>query len=365
MKNVLFATTALVAASVSGSAFAASHTSVGWSAEVTAGYNDDIEGGMFVDASADITGTLTTSSGITLGLTYGFEVNGASPTIAWDAFPTFTAESSAGKLTIGKVGDFAAEKNWNTIGKEGFDQDFNEEDGEFAVDFTGNFNGFQYGVSSVIGDGTGLTFGGDLTGLSLGVSGAVGSFKFGLGYEEAAFDDGVASLDDNGNTLGLGVETTFGGATIGLAYITDDSATDGGTSTGVLVKYALGNGIDLGAYYTMNEDFAAVSNDAYGAWVGYSMDPITVKLAFDTDGDSSTPAEVADDDRIIVTAEYAMAPATIFAGYSTDDVSDGSYIGVDVDLGNDATLTVSYAEFDEAFGREFKGGTSAYINVKF
>ena len=106
-------------------------------------------------------------------------------------------------------------------------------------------------------------------------------------------------------------------------------------------------------------DNAGVSNDAYGAWVGYSMDPIKVKLAFDTQEDLDP------DNRIIVTAEYAMAPATIFAGYSTDDVSDGSYIGVDVDLGNDATLTVSYAEFDEAYGREFNVGTSAVINVKF
>ncbi len=361
MKNVLFATTALVAASVSGSAFAASHTSLGWSAEATAGFNDDIEGGMFVDASATVTGTLTTSSGITLGLSYGIDFNDDDG-FASDRFATFTAESSAGKLTIGEVGDFAAEKNWNTIGKEGFGQDFQEEDGEFAVDFTGNFNGFQYGVSSIIGDGEGLGGGANdqVGGLSLGISGAVGSFKFGLGYEEASFDDGALPRfdDDNGNTMGLGVETTFGGATIGLAYITDDSATDGGTSTGVLVKYALGNGIDIGVYYTMNENSAAVSNDAYGAWVGYAMDPITVKLAFDTEEDL-TP-----DNRIRVTAEYAMAPATLFVGYSTD-AGEGAYVGADVDLGNDATLTVSFAEFDEAFGREFKGGTSAYINVKF
>ena len=354
MKNVLFATTALVAASVAGSAYAASHASLGWSAEVTAGFNDDIEGGMFVDANATINGTLTTSSGITLGLSYGIEFNGTDG-FTPDDFATFTAESSAGKLTIGDLGgeNFAAEKNWNTISKEGFDNDFFEEDGEFAVDFTGNFNGFQYGVSSIIGDGTGA--GSDLNGLSIGVSGAVGAFKFALGFEEATFDDfGVPGSGSVDESIGLGVETTFGAATISLAYI--DAGVS--TSTGVLVKYDLGNGIDLGAYYTLN-DTGAVSNDAYGAWVGYSMDPIKVKLAFDTQEDLDP------DNRIIVTAEYAMAPATIFAGYSTDDLSDGSYIGVDVDLGNDATLTVSYAEFDEAFGREFNVGTSAVINVKF
>jgi hypothetical protein len=352
MKNVLFATTALVAASVSGSAFAASHASLGWSAEVTAGYNDDDEGGMFVDAGATLTGTMTTDLGITLGLSYGIDFNDDDG-LTFDDFATFTAESSAGKLTIGEVGDFAAEKNYDTIGKDGMDNDFVEEDGEFAVDFTGNFNGFQYGVSSIIGDGTSTGPSDDLGGLSIGASGAMGAFKFGLGYEEASFDDGIgdAFADD---AIGIGVETTFGGATIGLAYFDRGDF----TSTGIKVAYALGNGIDLAAYYAMNDN-AGVSSDNYGVSVGYSMDPITVKVAFDSSEDADP------DNRVRLTAEYAMGGATLFAGYSTDEAADGSYVGADIDLGNDATLTVSWAEYSEAFGREFKGGTSAYINVKF
>jgi outer membrane protein OmpU len=353
MKNVLFATTALVAVSVAGTSYADSHTGFTWSAETTAGYNDDVEGGGFIDASFDVKATLTTDQGITFGLGWGFEYDSGAGDVAFDSFPTLSAESAAGKLVVGDVDDFAAEQAINTINIvdffDGLEDDFTDEDGEFALDFEGTLNGFSYGFSSIIGDGTGAN--GGLGDLSFGASGEFGSFKFGIGYEQAGFDDFAEGGDvHDSDVLGVGLQTTFSGATFGLAYIdSGDVAT-----TAIGVAYDLGNGIYLGAFYGFGE-----TDDVYGISAAYDMDPLAVKLAWrtgDFDGDS---------DRTRLSAEYTIDVVTLFAGYSTNEISDGNYIGADIDLGSGATFTISYAEQDEAWGREFKGGTSAYVNVAF
>jgi len=312
MKNVLLATTALLAGSIAGMAQAQDVLSGAvWSGSVEAGYTDGDHftpnGGGFIDASFNFAFTRTTDSGITFGLGWGFDYDPSgynnpvqvvdgngdpvpglfipSDSVDFGGFPTFFAESSAGKVIIGDVDDFAAERNWNTINIADFfdalDGDFFDEDGEFALDVSGTYGGYTFGVSSIIGDGSGGPAQGttstSLGGLSYGMSGAWGGFSFAVAYEEESFDDGVFDAADPDNstddTYGIGAQTEFGGATIGLAYLQNKY---GQVSTSIGGFYTFGNGFSLGAFYGWGED----GNDGFGVTAEYAQDNLALKLAY-------------------------------------------------------------------------------------
>jgi len=372
MKNVLFTTTALVAVSFSGMAFA--DDGIVWTGEAWAGYNDDQKNGGFLDAEFDFMFTKTTDQGITFGLGWGFDYDsGATDGVNFGNFPTFYASSSAGSVYIGDVDQFAGEEAVEGLPMFDFfdalDSFFYDEDGEFALDIEGNYNGWGFGISSIIGDGTGTT--GGLGDPQVGLSSELGNFQFALGYEPAAFDDGVGGPSVN-DILGLGIQTEISGFTIGLAYTENGDAANS-TSTSIGVIYDLGNGFQIGGYYGTGDP-----NNIYGFTAAYEMDAFTAKLAYRNGGASNAFGGPGDEsqDRFRLSGSYTWDVLTFEAGYSTEDAyagtpgglldeGDGSYAGVSVDLGGDAEFIFSYAQGDEAWGPEYMQGTSAYLHVKF
>jgi len=373
MKNVLFTTTALVAVSIAGSALAQDAGGIVWSGEAWAGYNDDVYDGGYLEAEFDFMFTKTTDQGITFGLGWGFDYDSsATDTVDFGSFPTFYASSSAGSVYIGDVDQFAGEEAVEGLPIFSFfdalDTFFYDEDGEFALDIEGNYNGWGFGVSSIIGDGTGAT--GGLSDPQIGLSSELGNFQFALGYEPAAFDDAVGNASVN-DILGLGIQTEISGFTLGLAYTENgDAANSSSTSLGVI--YDFGNGVKVGGYYGMGDP-----NNIWGFTAEYAMDPLTVKFAYRDGGVSDAFGGPGDEaqNRYRLSASYVWDVLTFEAGYSSEDAyvgtgtlldeGDGNYAGVSVDLGGDAEFVFSYAEGQENWGPEYNQGTSAYLHVKF
>tara|TARA_B110000908_G_C9879237_1_gene281860 strand:- start:23 stop:379 length:357 start_codon:yes stop_codon:yes gene_type:complete len=92
---------------------------------------------------------------------------------------------------------------------------------------------------------------GELVGMQIGVTSTFGAASVALAYQDDNHDgidgDGVLNEFQSGELLGVSVGTTFSGATVTLAMLTgmDDS------SFGVDVSYPIG-AVTVGGYYSLN-----------------------------------------------------------------------------------------------------------------
>jgi outer membrane protein OmpU len=243
------------------------------------GYNDtDLDGAGDDDTdgfywSSDITLALsqTLDNGLTASVGVGIDLSDGdlgSPLSASDFVLSLTSENSG--LYFGAT-DTAAGKHY-TSAVSGMDSDAFTSDTDNPVvrgDIT--YGGVSASVSLIVdADNTSNT-----GQLSVGASGSFGNFTFGVGYQEEA-----AGFDDNGDFEGNGVfavevGTTFGGASVTLAYAQDQTAdTD---SIGVAASYPIGP-VTVGAYYAMQD-----AGDNYGISVDYANGPITVGVYYDVE----------------------------------------------------------------------------------
>ena len=339
MKNVLFATTALVA--FAGAASAASHASgvtLDWSGSATAGYNDVIELGLFWDldlgikASVDLGDSVTASVDWTAvvadetGVTVGGEI--ATVTIAFDN------DTISAKLIAGEQDENGASEMWYAD-RDGMALDVNT---WFlgASDFTAVVEFGNFGVAA--------TTCSSCTNVSYGAKATFGSIELGFGY------------DDTTTNTAVSVDATFGSFDVGASYITD--GTD--DSIGIAVGGTFGS-FDVGAYYALNS--GATIADGFGVSVDYSAGALTVGAYFDSVDDGSVSNTSVSSYGVDV--GYEMSDVLTASAGVFDDGTTVYYVGIEYTVNENISATVSYATANEISGPEFKDGISAFITATF
>ncbi len=288
MKNVLLATSALVA--MAGAA----------SAEITLTGKANVEynslSGMTYTTAVDLGATTELNNGVTAGMSWGADLAAVAPFITFDNYPVVWIESSIGKMTAGQANKVKPASNHF---KAGYGTT-NFGAGSYvaanaAVRADASFGGFDVSVSEILSGGSDLR---------LGVSGSMGSVDFGLGYAMA------------GGAFGLNAGTTFGAFDVKASYFSGDG------SYGVELGYDMGNGIELSAAY-------AAASWKVGA--GYKSGAITAKLGYNSTGAVSLDGTYA------INSDWKA-----LAGYNsgTSDI----YVGTTYDLGAGASVYAAYVQ---------------------
>ena len=401
MKNVLFATTALVAF-----AGAAAAQEITWSGSMTAGYNDGIgaiagvEGGLFWDASLSVDASVDLGDTVTASVEWKvLTLDEAGVTMPSSDVPTATIAFDNGtlsaKLIAGDQDDKGAGEMWYTD-RSGMAMDISNWDNA-GDDFTAIVEFGNFGVAATTNGGG--------TDTSYGAKAAFGSIEIGLGYDNFA----------SGNSVAISADATFGAMTVGVSYATGTVvkfiAYDGNdadplvfdnlilvdtyteTSTGVSLDYDISDSISVGAYYASN----TVAPNSYGVSADFSAGAFSVSAYYDVtgahayvddgtgvdgDGDGSTTAGGQFHDNTTKTSfgadlSYDVSDSlTGFAGVQvsgTASVEVGLqsasattyYVGVEYTVNDNVSATVSYATADEISGPKFKSGISAFITASF
>ncbi|MBL4871874.1 MAG: porin [Rhodobacteraceae bacterium] len=348
MKNVLLTTTALVIFAGAASA------EVSLSAGADLGYNDLVNGGLFYDVNIDLTGTFDLGDGYAATISYGFDFDnsgglaypvpwsGAS-TASFDTFPTIEITSPYGSLKGGDLGDKGASEYF-----------YKDRDG-MAIDAENHDSSTRFDVRALVEFGNiGLAVGGagdgagGIDGLSVGAGTTFGNITVALAYDEA---DAALAGDTVLATTGVSLDTTVGGASIGLSYISDTVD----TSTGVAVGFDVSADLSVGVYYANNSG----GDDMYGVTAAYTMGA----LALDVYYDSGNGATV---DTMGLNVSYdIMADLTGYAGVYNDSLTSVFYVGAVYAINDNLTATVSYADANEIDGPDFKDGTTVMLSASF
>ena len=331
MKNVLFATTALVA--MTGSAMA--DTTVAFSGAMTAGYNNVIEGGMFYDADLDLTATVDFSDNVVATLTAQVAKGDETGASALVFTPTieiaYTGSSYSASLKVGDMGD------------KGASEYFYKDRSGMALDVENQDNGTHARALVEFGN-FGVAVGCDLAGtnscvgMNVGAGATFGSIKLGLGYDNAAAAGGARTA--------VSADATFGSIDLGLSYITDNTNNSIGLTAGTTFGAA-----KVKAYYAKNSAAA----DEYGLSVDYTSGAMTVGAYYDYNGASTYGLDLGYkvSDALTASAGVKAGGATVY------------YAGIVYAVNSNISATVSYATADAIHGPEFKDGISAFITAKF
>jgi len=308
MKRILLSSAAIVA--FAGAAAAEGHVGVSFSGDAEIGYNDDALGdndGFYSELDVTIGFAAELDNGLTAAASIDFEdlANGGGNDGA-DYELSLTSETAG--LFYGDT-NFAAQNVWVAAG-----------------DMAGDF----FSEASEVVDGAHNSTNGDF---------------------------------NEGETYGISVSTSFGGADVRLAYAeTDDNVGDGTgvdeDSIGLSVSYPFGP-VTVDASYAVND----VADDRWDLAVTYEDGPIAVT------------ASVDETEEFAVEGSYDVGSGlVVYAGFITDDETDlGSryYIGGEYDLGSGAMLTVSFAEDDddadgdEIGAQEYQRGTTVELSFEF
>jgi outer membrane protein OmpU len=358
MKNILLASTAIVA--FAGAAFAEGHTGVSFAGDAEIGYNDDFDNGMFWSLGLGLSGAAELDNGLTASIKGDVELNNA-------ANSTFNGnEVTIDDLVIGlssdtaslRFGDTApaADKLYSSavtnIQDDGFfDEGDLDEDAVLIGEMT--FGETTVGLSYAVSD----TNGGaddDLSNLQIGANTTFGLVGLSLGYQD----------EDNGQDglLALSATTTLSGVDLGLAYAKND--TDDTSSIGIQAGYTFGDVTAKVFYVSLDGD----RDDNVGVGIDYASGPVTVGVLWH-DG--------TDEDLQLNTTYDVGNGLNLFAGYrdagsAEDDTT--IYVGGDYDLGGGANLRISYADagvnsgeaFDELGAAEdVKNGATVAVSFTF
>jgi outer membrane protein OmpU len=342
MKNILLASTAIVA--FAGAAFADGHTGVSFAGDAEIGYNDDFDAGMFWSLGLGVSGAAELDNGLTASISGDVELNNAAnSTFDGNAVTiddlVIGLSSDTASMTFGDTAP-AADKLYSSavtnIEDDGF---FDEGDlGEYAVligemTFGETTVGLSYAINTS-NDGILVGVDDDLSNLQVGANTTVGSVGLSLGYQE---QDGTAP-----ELLALSATTTLSGVDLGLAYASNNTADT--SSMGIQAGYTFGS-VTAAVFYVSND---GGRDDNTGVSINYAAGPVTVGVLYH-DGN---------DEDLQVNATYDVGNGlTMFAGYrdemETSTGLDGSevfYIGGDYDLGGGANLRVSYADVTTGLG---------------
>ncbi len=375
MYRILLASTALI--SLAGVASA----EITWSGQVQLGYNseEEVEDGEGVIASAEIAPNLSVD--LDYGLTAEAEatfvlldVEGGGGVDTDDITDDFEVESYILRLSgedfsmeFGTV-DFAPDSMWKSAGDMEADG-FSEADGETGVLFSSSYGPLAVALSSVLhtndfaagNDGTG-----EFDQLGLAVNGEFDMFDVSFAYQDEAgyAYDGNDDFETD-QIFALSVGTSFEGISARLGYARNE--TDEEDSTGIELGYDIQD-FALGGYFVSESE----GDDNWGVSVGYESGPLAAEVYYeDEQGSYLTGLE----------GSYEVSETfKILAGYIDDeDPNDdgGAYVGAEFDLGNGASLLVSYADADndgdgtpgsaedELGAPEYKHGATALLTLEF
>jgi len=359
MKKVLLATTAAAALSISGAAFADGHITenFGFSGTTSFGYNDDIEGGIFMDTDLTLSASREVGD-YEVGGAFEFDVdwnegdttiNSTSTAVGGEvttgfAFDNVFVDTPVGKLTFNESNDGASASDLFYNDRDGMADDVQNLDGFASLLWEGNVGQFDYAIDTGnIDNGSN-----DDWSLGVGTSFAAGGtdIDLGFGYDnDSTQGNGIVS----GNSA-WGISADFGLSIfdVGLSYI--DGASE--SSFGVAANVDITPELNVGAYYAANSS----TSDGFGITVDYATGPFA--LAFDYDTGNGDP------DNFEVDVSYNTGTgAIIYAGYDEND--DAFYVGTEVDVADGIVATLAYSEADEVGGPEFKDGFSAFMTVSY
>jgi outer membrane protein OmpU len=381
MKKILLSSAAI--ALLAGAASA----EISWSGAGTLGYNDDWEGGVFVDVDVDITGTAELNNGWTASLTYGLELDDNGEQFdqtppkyednddSFDDNLTLTLSNDMIALTYGDT-EYAAVSYWSGVSEMATDG-FSEVDGEAVLKVSGKF-GMVEGAASVLiaeDDYNATVTGGETYQASLGLAATFGMVDVTLGYQEEALDAATyvqdAAYYDNGDFNGneifaISAAASFAGVDVTAAYSKDNTADE--DSLGLEVSYPVGP-VTLGAFYVSE----SLPGDTYGVSALYSDGPLTAKVYY---------KEILSSEEYGLGATYDMGTGlTLTGGYiDGDSVSDDDFAGyvvAEYDLGGGASFLASYADANNAKaamtddvdtvtgGYELRSGATLALTLKF
>ena len=339
MKNVLFATTALVA--MAGSAMAASHGGmaapmVSFSGEATGGYNDLT--GLFLTGSVGADVSVDMGNNVTASVSWGGISFDAAATPVITISQSVTAE-------FAYSGAFDASLRLGDLNDKGASEYFYNDRSGMALDVENQDNGndaralFRFGSFGVAAgcDANGGAMG-TCSGFNVGAGATFGSIKLGLGYDDAA--------NVGGSRTAVSADATFGSFDVGASYITDGAANSIGLAAGTTFGSTKVKG-----YYAMNSAGA----DAYGVSVGYSAGALSIGAYFDQAAASTYGVDLG-----YKVSDALTASAGVKVGGTTD-----YYAGIEYAVNSNVSATLSYANAAAISGPEFKNGVSAFITASF
>ena len=318
MKKVLLTTTALVAFA----GYAAAEVTFG--GEVTVGYNDVEENGLYLDGSLDITGTAEFDGGVSVEVTYGLDLYDGN----FDDFPTIVVTTPWATLSVGDV-EYAAVDMFADVDGMNINYGFREVNDEVVVRVDATFGGFTVGVAADAFNNYNAT-----NQLSIGAAGEFGAFSFTAGYDMV------------NEVMGVSAGGSFGGFDVDVAYMTDISGSD---SIGIGLATTMG-GLGLSAYYAMNNP----ADDAYGVAVDYTSGQMTLGAYWD--GDEGGASNFGVDVGYAVNDNISVA-----AGW---DEGDGVYVYGLMVVGA-ATVGAGWSVYSEAGDEEIREGVSVWLTMPF
>ncbi|KQI70191.1 hypothetical protein AN189_02035 [Loktanella sp. 3ANDIMAR09] len=417
MKSILLTSTALVA--FAGAAMAESHEAMAPMADGTIaasdtpmealgaadgvvvgadgefGYNEEVEGGFYFDGGLSITTSAGMNMGLTAGLTLDIDLGfgdaesssltgeggaGTFGDISIDAsdFVVFV-EGQGAALYVGDTETGAATRWSGTTNMEndGFLEQDDVDDGADDGDFVdGVMRGdlemgpIAASLSFLLVDGSDDQDLDSLDGLSLGVEGTFGGFVIGMAYQEEISDslvdtvstdtnaDGIIGASELGNDdpgtvdeiIGLYAGTSFAGADVKVAYASNETTNE--DSLGLQVDYPFGP-VSVSAFYSAE----SAVDDNYGIGVSYENGPLA-GAAYFHDGN---------DEEIGLEASYVLGNGlTMYAGYIDNrGVGDDyeAYAAATYDLGGGAELIAAYGDTgDDYTGANDEIGNSFEVN---
>ena len=356
MKNILLASTALVA--FAGAAFAEGHTGISFSGSADLGYNDEAGGdnkfGFYSDLDISAGFAAELDNGLTAAASLNLDNLDSGNTDDGKDYSLSLSSETAG-LFYGDT-DFAAQTHWTGAGDMESDG-FSEADGDVALRGDVKVGTVDASISYALIDSDNVTNTlDDLTQLSIGASTDLGNVNVKMAYQENTNEGGYTNGDFNKNDVfGLSLGTSFAGADVRLAYAEDNNS----DSTGLKVAYPFGP--VTATAYVVSE---SVGKDNTGINLSYSSGPLAVALDIQDDqGTSLTGLEGSYD-----IGNGIMA----YAGYLTKDAKDDRfYVAGTYDLGSGASLGMSYAEDkddvdgDETGAGDYQQGTTVEVSFKF
>ncbi len=417
MKNVLFATTALVALAGAASA------QVTVSGKTTFGYNNTAMGGLYSDGSFTLRGDVDLGDNVTAYITWGasFEFNNDANDIAavglfnpnggtdddgvsWNGFPTvgiaYTGNNMNASLEYGPLavasGKYYKSRAGMTTGLESASKSDTD---ILAVLGFGDFS-LAVGCNGV-GDGV-------CDGLNYGLGATFGSITLGAGFDDA---------NNGARAIGVSADATFGALSVGVSYATAtgiiaSGKTDGddadyfnivtptatvnalGTSVsiGLSAAYAISDAFSVDASFATNADtVTAARATSYAIGASYTAGALTVKGAYankaslgfantgvDADGDGvSTTIAAApgytQTTTISADIVYAVndAMSVLVGGQSSAATGNipsiaafNYYAGVKYTVNDNVSLTASFATAKK-LGGGFQPGMTASISASF
>ena len=367
MKNILLATTALVA--FAGAAAAEGHTGISFTGSASLGFNNEAGIGNVANRAADNNDGFYSDLDIVAGFAAELD-NGltAAASLNLDDLGDGTNNGTVYELSLTSAtaglyyGDtsFAAQNAWKGAGS--MDQDgFSEADGEESIRGEMTFGDISAQLSYVLANNAGeRNAGDDMNQLSLGVSATVGTLDIAVAYQEASGEaagfytsgtgtDGDSGDFNNAEVFGMSVGTTFGGADVRLAY----AESGANSSTGLSVSYPVGD-VTLNASYSSE----SAGDDNWDLGATYASGP----LSFTANTDES-------DDWGMQGSYDAGNGLVIFAGLS--DGGEDTYVAGTYDLGSGASLLVSFADdgdadaTDEVGANDYQHGTTVEVSFDF